>query len=66
MPQHDTYVLHIWRSRTLRGWQWVARLESASDGRAVRFSDPAALLDHLHGVVWNAGDPPTPEEKGGP
>jgi hypothetical protein len=48
---HDTYILHIWRSRALAGWQWVARVEHLSDGQRHRFADPEELIAHLRGVA---------------
>jgi hypothetical protein len=49
--QHDAYILRIWRSRAVSGWQWAARLQHLPDGQSVRFSDPAALLAHLQALV---------------
>jgi hypothetical protein len=54
----ETYVLHIYRSRALRGWQWAARLDHLPDQGSLRFTDPEALLAHLASVV-QAGDQPT-------
>jgi hypothetical protein len=51
MPQHDAYVLHIWRSRAVSGWQWAARLEYLPGGESDRFSAPEALLAHLQALV---------------
>ncbi len=49
--QHDTYILHIWRSRTIQGWQWVARLVNSEDGQRLRFSNPETLLSHLRDTL---------------
>lgn len=57
MLRHETYLLRIWRSRAVSGWQWAARLQHLPDGQSRRFSDPEALLAHLQAVV-RAGDPP--------
>ena len=51
MLRHDAYVLHIWRSRAVSGWQWAARLEHLPDGEQVRFTAPEALLAHLQALV---------------
>lgn len=56
MPTRDTYLLHLYRSRAVGGWQWAARLEHLPGGESVRFSDPEALLIHLRTMLW-AGDP---------
>jgi hypothetical protein len=53
---HDTYILHIWRSRALAGWQWVARVEHLSDGQRHRFADPEALLVHLRVLAFSEAD----------
>jgi hypothetical protein len=60
MPQHDAYVLHIWRSRAVSGWQWAARLEHLPGGESVRFTAPEALLAHLQALVQRGehGVPP--------
>jgi hypothetical protein len=55
MSHYATYILHIWRSRTLQGPQWVARLECPTAGERRRFADPEALLSHLR-VVENDQD----------
>lgn len=52
----QTYVLHIYRSRAVRGWQWGARLEQLPGGESRRFTDPEALLAHLRTLI-RAGDP---------
>jgi hypothetical protein len=59
MPAHDTYILHIYRSRAISGWQWAARLEKLSDRASRRFTDPEALLAHLR-TVLQAGAPSEP------
>jgi hypothetical protein len=51
MPAPETYVLHIYRSRAVRGWQWAARLEHLPDRTSRRFTDPEALLAHLRTVL---------------
>jgi hypothetical protein len=51
MPARDTYVLHIYRGRAVRGWQWAARLEHLPGGESWRFTDPEALLAYLQAVV---------------
>ena len=51
MPQHYTYMLHIYRSRTVSGWQWAARLEQLPGRTSRRFTDQEALLAHLRTVV---------------
>ena len=60
MPQHDAYLLHIYRSRTVSGWQWAARLEQLPGGTSRRFTDPEALLAYLQNVVRGGvhGDAP--------
>ena len=51
MPAHHAYLLHIYRSRAVSGWQWAARLDALTEGTQVRFSDPAALLAHLQTLL---------------
>ena len=57
MPARDTYLLRIYRSRTVGGWQWRARLEHLTGGEHARFADPEALLAYL-GTIVRAGEPP--------
>lgn len=57
MPARDTYLLHIYRSRTVGGWQWCARLEHLMGGEHARFADPEALLAYL-GTIVRTGEPP--------
>lgn len=59
MPAHDTFLLYIYRSRTLSGWQWRARLEHLAGGAPMRFDDPEALLAYLRTIAV-AGEPPVP------
>jgi hypothetical protein len=59
MPAHDTYILHIYRSRAISGWQWAARLEKLPDRASRRFTNPEALLAHLR-TVLQAGAPSEP------
>jgi hypothetical protein len=54
MPERATYLLHLYRSRAVSGWQWAARLEHLPGGESVRFRDPAALLAHLQALVQAA------------
>jgi hypothetical protein len=51
MPQHERYLLQIWRSRALAGRQWTARLDCLSDGERHRFTDPEALIEHVRALV---------------
>jgi hypothetical protein len=51
MLRHEAYVLHIWRSRAVSGWQWAARLEHLPGGESVRFTRPEALLAHLEALM---------------
>ena len=44
MPTRETYLLHLYRSRSVGGWQWAARLDRLVDGESHRFSDPEVLL----------------------
>jgi hypothetical protein len=62
MLRHESYLLRIWRSRAVSGWQWAARLQHLPGGQSQRFSDPEALLSHLQTLV-RAGEPsdPAPE-----
>jgi hypothetical protein len=74
MLRHEAYVLHIWRSRAVSGWQWAARLEHLPGGEQVRFTTPEALLAHLQVLVRRIDgeapepsvgtDEPAPEEGG--
>jgi hypothetical protein len=59
MPAHEIYMLHIYSSRAIGGRQWVARLEHLPSGEQVRFTDPQALLDYLHTLIWG-GDHAAP------
>lgn len=56
MPRHDAYLLHIYRSRTLSGWQWAARLDHLPGRESLRFSDRSAAMDYLHRVVYARDD----------
>ena len=51
MPARETYLLHLYRSRAVSGWQWAARLDHLPGGESVRFRDPKALLAYLRAVV---------------
>lgn len=51
MPGHEAYLLHLYRSRSVRGWQWAARLEHLADGESCRFTEPEMLLAHLQALV---------------
>jgi hypothetical protein len=51
MPKHESYILRIWQSRTLGGWQWSARVEDLADGSRERFADRNALLTYLEAIV---------------
>ena len=63
MPAHDTYMLHVYRSRAVNGWQWVARVDDLRGRESRRFTDPEALLAYLR-IVVRAGEssvaPPHP------
>ena len=59
MPAHDTYLLHVYRSRAVGGWQWAARLERLPGGESQSFNDPEALLAHLR-TLLGAGDSTDP------
>jgi hypothetical protein len=63
MAARETYVLHLYRSRAVRGWQWAARLEHVQSGESLRFTDPEALLAHLR-TVLRAGEPDEPGHLG--
>jgi hypothetical protein len=56
MATQDTYLLHIYRSRAVSGWQWAARLEPVGGGASRHFTDRELLLAHLRQIV-QAGDP---------
>jgi hypothetical protein len=56
MPMHDTYMLHLYRSRAVGGWQWSARVDHLVGGETRRFTDPEALLAYLRTLVWT-GEP---------
>jgi hypothetical protein len=66
MPKHERYLLQIWRSRALAGWQWAARLDRLSDGERHRFTDPEALLEHVRALAQAEPPDHQPEEKGAP
>ncbi len=59
MPAHDTYVLHVYRSRAVNGWQWSARVDDLRGRESARFADPEALLAYLE-TVLRAGEPGAP------
>ncbi len=59
MPAHDTYMLHVYRSRAVNGWQWSARVDDLRGRESARFADPEALLAYL-GTVVRAGAPGAP------
>jgi hypothetical protein len=59
MLRHDTYLLHLYRSRAVSGWQWAARLEYLPCGESLRFNDSEALLAHLRALVL-AREPSAP------
>lgn len=62
MPAHDTYLLHLYRSRAVSGAQWAARLEHLPSGESWRFTDPEALLAHLRSIAAPGGPAGTPAE----
>jgi hypothetical protein len=66
MPQHERYLLQIWRSRALAGWQWTARVDRLSDGERHRFTDPEALVRHVRTLVEAEAPTHEAEEKGAP
>jgi hypothetical protein len=51
MPQHDSFLLHIWYSEAVSGQQWVARLEHLPDGQRQHFVGPEALLAYLRDMA---------------
>ncbi len=59
MPVRETYLLHLYRSRTVSGWQWTAQLAHLPGGETLRFGDPEDLLAHLR-TVWGAVERPAP------
>jgi hypothetical protein len=67
MPIRETYLLHLYRSRSVSGRQWAARLDRLTDGESLRFSDPEALLAHLQALVRALDEsvPPTATPEGG-
>ncbi len=62
MPRHDSYMLHIYRSRTVSGWQWAARLEQVPGRASRRFTDPETLLAHLRTVLREGDQGELPAE----
>lgn len=56
MPARHTYMLYIYRSRAVNGWQWAARVDDLPERDSRRFTDPEALLAYL-GTVVRAGEP---------
>lgn len=65
MPAYETYLLHLYRSRAIRSWRWVARLEHLPAGASTRFTDLEALLAYLRTVVRTGNQPaPSPQEGG--
>ena len=59
MASRDTYVLHVYRSRAVRGRQWAARLDHLPHHASLRFTDPELLLAHL-AIVLRAGEQAAP------
>lgn len=66
MPQQERYLLQIWRSRALSGWQWRARLDRLSDGERLRFTDPEALLQHVRALLEAEAPDHGGDQKGAP
>lgn len=62
MPQHDAYMLHIYRSRTVSGWQWAARLEHVPGRTSQRFTDSETLLARLRTVIREGDQGELPAE----
>ncbi len=67
MPMRETYLLHLYRSRSVSGTQWAARLDRLADGESLRFSDPETLLTHLQALVraLDESAPPAATPAGG-
>jgi hypothetical protein len=51
MPEYDSYLLRVWRSRRRDRWEWVLYLEHLQDGLRQQFDDPAALVEALWALV---------------
>ena len=62
MPEYDSYLLRVWRSRRAGGWAWALRLEHLQDGERLQFDDPQALIDAL----WARAEPERPAGPGPP
>ncbi len=56
MPMHDTYLLHIYRSRAVSGWQWAARVDHPRGGENLRFTHLEALVAYLQ-TELGGGEP---------
>lgn len=51
--RYDSYLLRVWRKGEAG---WSGRLEHLPDGHSLRFSSPAALLEHLRGIMGDDAD----------
>lgn len=51
MPEYDSFLLRVWRSRRHARWEWVLRLEHLQTGRRRQLDDPAALAEALWTLV---------------
>jgi hypothetical protein len=66
MPEYDSFLLRVWRSKRHDGWEWALWLDHLQMGSRQRFDDPAALVEALWAlVVPEASMGPGPPEGSG-
>jgi hypothetical protein len=54
VPDYDSFLLQVWRSKRHDGWMWALRLEHLQGGARQQFDDPAALADALWALAETA------------
>jgi hypothetical protein len=69
MPEYDSFLLRVWRSKRHDGWMWALRLEHLQGGARQQFDDPTALAEALWALAEAAPlaetEPPETEREGG-
>ncbi len=51
VPEYDSFLLRVWRSRRRDGWEWVLRLEHLQGEERQEFDNPEALVEALWALV---------------
>jgi hypothetical protein len=69
MPEYDSFLLRVWRSKRHDGWMWGLRLEHLQRGARQQFDDPTALVDALWALAEASPraetEPPETKRDGG-